>query len=261
MSRCGLFRSVCKRIMSSFFHTSGLLSCSRHRLLIYFHLPHHITAPGAQRLQQVIQSGQRRPRLLISGNPVWCLIHIVRASWRLMPSGSEWAQPFWAFFHKTRSPVNEMPGSSCHSPSISRSGVCARSELITPLTVKGRVSHRSISLWVGCVRRLMQRSPRAASFSFFFLFSPVVMSSPETSWTQGSFTEDCSEHRGRAPNKPCPWQPCESPACCCLQPESEAACAHHEHVRSGKQHLISVAFETHVFVDMLNDICSRSKIL
>lgn len=40
-----------------------------------------------------------------------------------------------------------------------------RSELITPSSAKGRMSHRGISVRVGCMRRLMRRSPRAAFFS------------------------------------------------------------------------------------------------
>lgn len=58
---------------------------------------------------------------------------------------------------------------AAHSCPISHSkSVCSPNSLHHRVA-KGRMSHRGISAWVGCMRRLMKRGPRAA-------FSPVVMS-------------------------------------------------------------------------------------
>lgn len=60
----------------------------------------------------------------------------------------------------------------------------------------------------------MQRSPRAS-------FSPMMMSYPETSWTQGSFTQPSSrkraEHQTSYLHSNCSLGvACESPSCCYL---------------------------------------------
>lgn len=62
---------------------------------------------------------------------------------------------------------------------------CALQAHYTSRRVKGRVSEswRRICVWVG-----MQKKPT------FCFFHPAVMSSAETSWTQGSFTEPSSRH-------------------------------------------------------------------
>lgn len=55
-----------------------------------------------------------------------------------------------------------MPSSSCITFLFDfTQQICMRSELITPSSAKGRMSHRGISVRVGCMKRLMQRSPRA----------------------------------------------------------------------------------------------------
>lgn len=116
-------------------------------------------------------------------------------------------------FNNTKSHLNEMPSSSCRSFLFDFTPwICARPKLITPLSVKGRMSHRGISVWVGCVRRLMQRSPRVASFFFFNPWWCHNQRLPEHKvHSQSPAPNTGNEHQTSCRHSNCSLRACESP--------------------------------------------------
>lgn len=174
---CGVCRSVCKQTESSLFHTNSPFYCCSAAdpftsLIFSFLLAfsHIIILTPARWNKRLVQHNKWNIQFITScvGSDLsWGRCRCCGPVTARCPPCQDELSRLW---NNTKVIWMKCQAHhAAHSCPISHSkSVCSPNSLHHRVA-KGRMSHRGISAWVGCMRRLMKRGPRAA-------FSPVVMS-------------------------------------------------------------------------------------